>query len=102
MVRSAYEHLKKWKARSTRRPLILRGPARVGKTWLLREFGKKEYASSVYIDFVNNEQIFSLFSGSPSVEQIIIGLELYAGHKIDPAVTLLIFDEIQFVPQALA
>lgn len=102
MVRSAYEHLKKWKARDTRRPLILRGPLRVGKTWLMREFGKKEYASSVYINFVSNAQMSSLFSGTPSVERIIVGLELYAGHKIDPAVTLLIFDEIQFVPQALA
>ena len=74
MVRSAYEHLKKWKARNTRRPLILRGPLGVGKTWLMREFGKSEYASSVYINFVNNEQMSNLFSGPPTVERIIGGL----------------------------
>lgn len=101
MVRTAYEHLKKWKARKARRPLILRGPRQAGKTWLLREFGEKEYECSVYIDFENNRQMSSLFSDPSSVEQIITGLELYAGHKIDPAATLLIFDEIQSVPQAL-
>lgn len=102
MVRTAYEHLKKWKVRKARRPLILRGPRQVGKTWLLREFGEKEYECSVYIDFENNRQMSSLFSGPSSVEQIVTGVELFAGHKIDPASTLLIFDEIQSVPQALS
>lgn len=102
MVRTAYEHLKKWKERKTRRPMILRGPRQVGKTWLLREFGEKEYECSVYINFEENTQIASLFSGPPSVDRIITGLGLCAGHSIDPASTLLIFDEIQAVPQALS
>mgnify|MGYP000937108846 CR=1 FL=1 len=102
MVRTAYEHLKKWKARKTRRPLILRGPRQVGKTWLLREFGEREYTDCVYVDFESGAQLSGLFSESLSVDQIVTGLELYAGHKINPAETLLIFDEIQSVPQALA
>lgn len=102
MVRTAYEHLKKWKARKTRRPLILRGPRQVGKTWLLREFGEREYACCVYVDFENSAQMSGLFTGPASADRIITGLELYAGHKIDPAETLLIFDEIQSIPQALA
>lgn len=102
MVRTAYEHLKKWKSRKTRRPLILRGPRQVGKTWLLREFGEREYTDCVYVDFESGAQLSGLFSESLSVDQIVTGLELYAGHKINPVETLLIFDEIQSVPQALA
>lgn len=102
MDRTAYGHLKKWKERKTRRPLILRGPRQVGKTWLLREFGEREYARCVYVDFESSVRISGLFDEKPSVDRIVTELELYAGYKIDPAETLLVFDEIQAIPQALA
>lgn len=102
MYRTAYEHLKKWKARQSRRPMILRGVQQVGKTWLAQQFGYAEYENVVYIDFEGNERIGNLFSRTASLEYLVTGLELYAGHKIDPADTLLIFDEVQEVPQALS
>ena len=73
----------------------------VGKTWLMKAFGAAEYESVVYINFDNNERMRNLFEGSLAVERLVTGLELYAGHKIDPANTLLIFDEVQEVPTAL-
>ncbi len=102
MFRSAMKELEKWKAKKRRKPLIIRGARQVGKTWLMKEFGATAYVHTVYINFDNNERMKTLFTGSFSVERIVTGLELYAGQKIDADNTLLIFDEVQEVPQALA
>lgn len=101
MYRAAMEQLKKWKEKKRRKPLIIRGARQVGKTWLMKEFGAKEYAQMVYINFDNNERMKNLFEGSLEVDRLILGLELYAGYKIDPENTLLVFDEVQEVPKAL-
>ena len=101
VYRFGIEELKKWKTRKHRKPLIIRGARQVGKTWLMKEFGSKFYTQYVYINFDNNERMKNLFEGDLDVQRIIIGLELYAGYKIDPDNMLLIFDEIQEVPKAL-
>lgn len=101
MYRIAMEQLQKWKAKKGRKPLIIRGARQVGKTWLMKEFGSSAYKNIVYINFDNNERMRRLFDGSLEVERLVTGLELYAGHKIDPENTLLIFDEVQEVPKAL-
>ena len=102
MYRIALEQLKKWKEKKRRKPLIIRGARQVGKTWLMKEFGAMAYAHTIYINFDNNERMKALFEGSLEVERLVTGLELYAGHKIDPDNTLLIFDEVQEVPKALS
>ena len=101
LYRSAIELLYKWKDKNGRKPLIIRGARQVGKTWLMKEFGTKAYKKCVYISFDNNQRMQELFTADLNIERIVTGLELYAGHKIDPAETLLIFDEIQEVPKAL-
>ena len=101
MQRMAMEQLRKWKAKKRRKPLIIRGARQVGMTWLMKEFGAAAYENVVYVNFDNNERMKNLFEGSLEVERLITGLELYAGHKIDPDNTLLIFDEVQEVPKAL-
>lgn len=101
MYRMAIKQLQKWKTKKQRKPLIIRGARQVGKTWLMKEFGASEYSSTVYVNFDNNERMKTLFEGSLEIERLITGLELYAGHKIDPDNTLLIFDEVQEVPKAL-
>ena len=101
MYRSSMEQLHQWKRRKSRKPLIIRGARQVGKTWLMCEFGKIAYEKTVYISFDNNHQMKELFSVDFNIERIVTGLELYAGHKIDATTTLLIFDEVQEVPQAL-
>lgn len=101
MYRMAIEELKRWKASKNRKPLIIRGARQVGKTWLMKEFGTCSYKQSVYINFDNNRRMKNLFDGDLDIHRIILGLELYEGHKIDPDTTLLIFDEIQEVPKAL-
>ena len=101
MYRTAMEELNKWKSKSTRKPLLIRGARQVGKTWLMKEFGRTAYENTVYISFDNNQRIAELFSADLNVTRLITGLELYVGHKIDPANTLIIFDEVQEVQQAL-
>ena len=102
MYRSAMEQLNKWKQKTNKKPLIVRGARQVGKTWLMKEFGKTAYEKTVYINFDNNPQMKELFSLDMRIDRIIMGIELYVGHKISPHNTLLIFDEVQEVPKALS
>lgn len=102
MYRIAIEKLYKWKNSKRRKPLIIEGARQVGKTWLMKEFGKQAYADTVYINFDSNSRMADLFSADLDTDRLIMGLELYAGRKINPDNTLLIFDEVQEVPRALA
>ena len=102
MYRLAIEKLKKWKASKRRKPLIIEGARQVGKTWLMKEFGRQEYENTVYINFDSNSKMAELFSGDLGPKALIEGLELYAECKIDPDNCLLIFDEVQEVPRALS
>ena len=102
MYRIAIEKLLKWKQSKRRKPLIIEGARQVGKTWLMKEFGRQAYADTVYINFDSNSRMAELFASDLDTERLIMGLELYAGHKIDPDNSLLIFDEVQEVPRALS
>ena len=102
MYRTAIEKLLKWKQNKYRKPMIIEGARQVGKTWLMKEFGQQAYADTVYINFDSNSRMAELFASDLDTERLIMGLELYAGHKIDPDNTLLIFDEVQEVPRALS
>ena len=101
MYRIALEQLLQWKESKRRKPLIIKGARQVGKTWLMKEFGKQAYIDTVYINFDSNTRMEELFSSDLDTERLIMGLELYAGRKIDPDNSLLIFDEVQEVPRAL-
>lgn len=101
MDRTAMLQLQEWKARKNRKPLIIRGARQTGKTWLMKEFGRIAYENTVYINFDNNRLMKDLFEEDLDTARLIRGLELYSGQKIESGKTLLIFDEIQEVPQAL-
>ena len=102
MYRIAIEKLLRWKQSKRRKPLIIEGARQVGKTWLMKEFGKQAYTETIYINFDSNSRMAELFASDLDTDRLIMGLELYAGHKIDPDNSLLIFDEVQEVPRALA
>lgn len=101
MLRKAMQALIKWKSSKNRKPLIIRGARQVGKTWLLKEFGKTKYDKCAYINFDNNERMESLFNGNLDINRIITALQIEAGITIEADNTLLIFDEVQEVPRAL-
>jgi len=101
MYRIAIENLLKWKESKKRKPLIIEGARQVGKTWLMKEFGRQAYRDTVYINFDSNSRMAELFDSDLNIDRLIMGLELYVGRKIDPDHSLLIFDEVQEVPRAL-
>lgn len=101
MYRAAIEKLYRWKTSKRRKPLIIEGARQVGKTWLMKEFGSRAYADTVYINFDSNSRMAELFASDLNTDRLIIGIELYAGKKIDADNTLLLFDEVQEVPRAL-
>ena len=101
MIRSAIDHLDGWKRSPGRKPLIIRGARQVGKTWLMKEFGKTRYERLAYINFDSNPRMERLFSGDLGIPRLVAGLQLEAGVTIDPSNTLIIFDEVQEVPRAL-
>ena len=102
MYRYAIEDLRNWKHKKNRKPLIIEGARQVGKTWIMKEFGRQEYQNIVYINFDSNARVAELFSADLDTQRILRGIEIYAGKKIDPENTLIIFDEVQEVPKALS
>ena len=101
MYRYKIEELKKWKESPTRKPMIIRGARQVGKTWLMKEFGKEFYEKCAYINFDDNSRMNKLFEEDFDLDRIIQGLKIESGVNIEPENTLIIFDEIQETPKAL-
>lgn len=101
MYREKIEDLIKWKKSKNRKPLIIRGARQVGKTWLMKEFGNKYYEKCAYINFDDNARMKHLFEEDFNLENIILGLQIESGVKIEPENTLIILDEIQETPKAL-
>jgi hypothetical protein len=102
MRRQAMQVLMDWKRRSDRKPLLIRGARQVGKTWLMKEFGKTEYQKCAYINFDSNDRMQRLFGGDLDIARIITGLQIEADCVIEPDNTLVIFDEVQECPKAVA
>lgn len=101
MYRERIEDLKKWKVSNNRKPLIIRGARQVGKTWLMKEFGKTCYEKCAYINFDDNTRMEKLFDEDFDLDKILQGLKLESGVNIEPQNTLIILDEIQENPKAL-
>ena len=101
MYREKINELRNWKESKNRKPLIIRGARQVGKTWLMKEFGKKYYEKCAYINFDDNTRMTKLFEEDFDLNRIIQGLKIESGVNIEPENTLIIFDEIQETPKAL-
>lgn len=101
MERTCMAELVAWKGRSGRKPLIVKGARQTGKTWLVKEFGRRQFADTVTIDFMLDESYKSLFAQDLDPHRIITQIELRTGRRIDPEDTLLFFDEIQEAPRGL-
>ena len=101
MYRSAINTLLQWKNKDNRKPLIIMGARQVGKTWLMKEFGRTNYDKVAYISFYNNKRMDEVFQNDFDVKRIIMNLNIEAGVTITPGDTLIILDEIQDSPKVL-
>lgn len=101
MKRYLYNDLKKWQTSAGRKPLVLFGARQVGKTWLLKEFGKNEYKNTAFVSFDRNEAACQLMTSEKDAEKLLRGLAAITGTDITPGESLLILDEIQDCPVAL-
>ena len=101
MDRYLMEKLIRWKNSRCRKPLIINGARQVGKTWLLKEFGRTCFEQTAYISLDTNESARALFDGDFDIKRIIAGLSLLSGVRIEAVSTLLILDEIQSTPKAI-
>jgi predicted AAA+ superfamily ATPase len=102
MYRKAMQEIEAWKHHTPRKPLLVHGARQVGKTWLMEEFGRLHFSTVASILMASNPRMRSLFKDNTDARSIISGLEAEAGISIDPQETLIILDEIQEVPDALA
>jgi len=101
MKRDLYKKLLGWKRSQLRKPLVLRGARQVGKTYLLKEFGRNEFENTAYLNFEQEPGLADFFLGRIDPATIIEKLSLYLGIKISSDGTLLILDEAQNCPEAL-
>lgn len=101
MDRIAYQKLLDWKNKSNRLPLIIQGARQVGKTWLMKEFGRNEYEHTAYFNFESSIELQNIFKSGFNISRIIKSLEILNDNEISPDNTLIIFDEIQACPEAL-
>ena len=101
MEREIIKDLLKWKESKNRKPLIIHGARQVGKTYIIKKFGKECYDNLIYVNFETNKEISSQISDSIDTKYIINKLELFYGEKIIPGKTLILFDEIQANERAL-
>ena len=101
MERLALEKLKQWKSKTNRKPLLIMGARQVGKTWLMKEFGRLEYRKIAYISFYNNRRMVEVFEMDYDISRILMACNIESGISITPEDTLIIFDEIQNAPKAV-
>ena len=102
MERTLFVKLEQWKNNKKRKPLIIQGARQVGKTWIMKEFGARYFKNTIYINFDNNEIMKKVFEIDFDTTRIISAIKIEYGYSFFPVVTLIIFDEIQEAPKALA
>lgn len=101
MERFILKKLLAWKESPYRKPLILKGVRQVGKTWILKEFGRRYYENTAYFNFDENEEYKQFFETTKDVERILQNLVMASGQQIVPEKTLIIFDEVQDCPKVI-
>ena len=101
MQRFLMDELIRWKNKPNRKPLILKGARQVGKTWIMKEFGKTHFKKTAYVSFYNNQRMQHVFDMDYDIERILMNINIEANVEVTPEDTLIILDEIQECPRAL-
>ena len=92
MERIVYQDIIKWSKNKERKPLILNGARQVGKTWLMKEFGKTHFKYTAYVNFDNNKNMDAVFEDNYDIDRILMAVNIETGVKVLPEETLIIFE----------
>ena len=95
IYRNAIDQLAEWKNKKERNPILIQGARQIGKTWVMKEFGKRHFRNVLEVNFDMHQDIAELFKRTKDPHRLISELQLFADFKIEAGQTLLIFDEIQ-------
>lgn len=101
MKRYAMQELIQWKDKPNRKPLVLKGARQVGKTWLMKEFGRRNFKKVAYVTFFNNKRMQKVFEDEYDIHRLIMNINIETKLEVTPGDTLIILDEIQESPRAL-
>lgn len=101
MIRNKIEALLTWKNSPKRKPLIIQGARQTGKTWLMKEFGRLYYENTIYLNFEKSPHLNKIFQSGYDTERILLALYAETRVKAEKHTSLIIFDEIQQIPEAL-
>ncbi|MBP3610478.1 MAG: ATP-binding protein [Lachnospiraceae bacterium] len=101
MDRYIMQQLILWKNKENRKPLVLKGARQVGKTWLMKEFGRTQFEKVAYVTFYNNQRMKRVFDEDYDITRILMNINIETHLEVTPGDTLIIFDEIQEAPRAL-
>lgn len=101
LKRNAIQDLVNWKSSEDRKPMVLKGARQVGKTWMMKEFGRNYYDKVAYFNFDEEDELKSVFEVNKNPQRILELLSMIQGEKIEAGTTLIIFDEVQECPEAL-
>ncbi len=102
MERQIMDELVRWKRKKNRKPLILKGARQVGKTWIMKEFGARQFKNVAYVNFDRNSRMQRVFEGDFDIRSIIQAINIETKEVVRPEDTLIIFDEIQEAPRAIS
>lgn len=102
MQRNVMKRLIYWKNKRSRKPLILKGARQVGKTWLMKEFGKKYFKNVAYVNFDSDVRMRRIFDEDYDIQRILRMINIETGERIVPEDTLIVFDEVQEAPKAIS
>ena len=101
MERQLMKRLDEWRDARRRKPVVVNGARQVGKTWLLKEFGRTRFTRVAYVNFDNNAAMAELFESDYDMRRLLLGIQAETGQRVVEGETLVIFDEIQECPRAL-
>jgi predicted AAA+ superfamily ATPase len=101
MIRNKIDDLVKWKNSPKRKPLVIQGARQTGKTWLMKEFGRLYYNDTIYLNFEQSPHLAQIFENGYDTQRILLALSAETGKKAEKHTSLIIFDEIQQIPEAL-
>ena len=101
LKRRIEKELQKFRADNGRYALLVSGARQVGKTFIVEDFGRKNYDNFLEINFIREPEALAVFNGVSNADDVLLRLSTYLGMKAKKGRTLVFLDEVQRCPEAV-